>query len=151
MLVAFDTRKALALLAHLALPDRPRPRDALADLLWPDTDPERARGALRRTLSSLRAVVGPECLEATHDHVRLIKGHTISVDVDRFRALREDGDLERAVEIFAGAFLEGFVVRGAPDFEEWAQREGEALRRELVASLEDLARARKPLAMCTAH
>src|SRR5215211_3931096 len=32
-LVGFDTRKAVALLAHLALADRPRPRDALADLL----------------------------------------------------------------------------------------------------------------------
>ena len=54
VLLAFDTRKALALLAHLALTDRPRPRDALADLLWPGTDPEHARGALRRTLSTLR-------------------------------------------------------------------------------------------------
>ena len=33
--VAFDTRKAVALLAHLALVDRPRSRDALAELLWP--------------------------------------------------------------------------------------------------------------------
>ena len=33
--VAFDTRKAMALLAHLALVDRPRSRDALAELLWP--------------------------------------------------------------------------------------------------------------------
>ena len=48
--VAFDTRKALALLAHLALTDRARPRDVLAELLWPDHDADHARGALRRTL-----------------------------------------------------------------------------------------------------
>ncbi|MBA3407193.1 MAG: SARP family transcriptional regulator, partial [Solirubrobacterales bacterium] len=48
--VAFDTRKALALLAHLALVERPRPRDVLAELLWPEYDTEHARGALRRTL-----------------------------------------------------------------------------------------------------
>ena len=45
-LVGFDTRKAVALLAHLALADRPRPRDALADLLWPDNDIEHARAVL---------------------------------------------------------------------------------------------------------
>ena len=49
--VTFDTRKAMALLAHLALADRPRSRDALCALLWPAHDPGRARGALRRTLS----------------------------------------------------------------------------------------------------
>ncbi|MGH3347290.1 MAG: hypothetical protein ACRDO4_09930, partial [Nocardioides sp.] len=63
-LVGFDTRKATALLAHLALSERPRPRDALADLLWPDADLDRARGALRRTLSTLRSGIGAEHLEA---------------------------------------------------------------------------------------
>ncbi len=42
--VAFDTRKAVALLAVLALADRPRPRDVLAELLWPEHDAEHARG-----------------------------------------------------------------------------------------------------------
>ena len=91
VLVAFDTRKAVALLAHLALTDRPRPRDTLADLLWPDTDPDRARGALRRTLSSLRTAVGAERVEATRDHVRLVKDPGMVVDVDRFRDLLDRG------------------------------------------------------------
>lgn len=90
-LVGFDTRKATALLAHLAVSRRPRPRDALADLLWPDTDVERARGALRRTLSSLRTAIGAERVEATRDHVRLVKDAGMVVDVDRFRALSTSG------------------------------------------------------------
>jgi hypothetical protein len=45
--VTFDTRKAIALLAVLALADRLRPRDVLAELLWPEHDAEHARGALR--------------------------------------------------------------------------------------------------------
>jgi len=142
-LVAFDTRKAMALLAHLAVTERPRPRDTLADLLWPGTDPERARGALRRTLSSLRAAVGAELVEATRDHVRLVNGPGITVDVDRFRELRTGGHLERAVAEFRGDFLEGFTVRDAPDFEEWAEAESESLRRELTATLSDLAAAQE--------
>ncbi|CAN5518952.1 hypothetical protein BH18ACT8_BH18ACT8_12500 [soil metagenome] len=113
-LVTFDTRKALALLAHLALSDRPRPRDALAGLLWRDNDPERARGALRRTLSTLRGAVGAERVEATRDHVRLVKGPGMAVDVDRFRALRAQGQLDLAADLFRGDFLEGFAIRDAP-------------------------------------
>jgi len=139
--VAFDTRKALALLAHLALTDAPRPRDALADLLWPDTGLERARGALRRTLSTLRRAIGAERVEATRDHVRLRKGAGLSIDVDRFRELRAAGDLDAAAAEFSGDLLEGFVVRDAPDFEAWVDGESETLRRELMATLASLAEA----------
>jgi DNA-binding SARP family transcriptional activator len=141
VLLAFDTRKALALLAHLALTDRPRPRDALADLLWPATDPEHARGALRRTLSTLRAVVGAERIEATRDHVLLVRGPDLVVDVDRFRALRAGGDLEGAAAAYTGDLLEGFAVRDAPDFEDWLREQAEALDRELTSTLAGLAAA----------
>ena len=56
--VAFDTRKAIALLAYLAVTGQPQQRDALAALLWPDADQTRARGALRRTLSVVYAALG---------------------------------------------------------------------------------------------
>ena len=123
VLVAFDTRKALAVLALLALADRPRTRDGLADLLWPGTDPAHARGALRRTLSTLRSAVGADHLEATSDHVRLVK---------RRRPRRRRGPVPRPgaptadVEGAAGGssaatFLEGFAVRDAPDFEDWVR------------------------------
>ena len=68
--VAFDTRKATALLAHLALSDRPRSRDALCRLLWPDHDQDHARGALRRTLSTLRGAVGEEWIDTAGDTSR---------------------------------------------------------------------------------
>ena len=142
-LVSFDTRKAMALLAHLAVTERPRPRDSLADLLWPGSDPERARGALRRTLSSLRSAVGQELLEATRDHVRLIRGPGLAIDVALFRSSRESSRLEEAVALFRGDFLEGFAVRDAPDFEDWAQIEADILRRELVAALAELAMTRE--------
>ena len=51
--VTFDTRKAIALLAYLAVTGQPQQRDALATLLWPDADQSHARGALRRTLAKV--------------------------------------------------------------------------------------------------
>jgi DNA-binding SARP family transcriptional activator len=128
-LVGFDTRKATALLAHLAVSRRPRPRDALADLLWPDADLERARGALRRTLSTLRSGIGAEHVEATRDHVRLVRGDGLRVDVDEFRRLREAGDLAAAVGEYRGDLLEGFAVRDAPGFEDWCAAEAAGERR----------------------
>ena len=56
--VTFDTRKAVALLAYLAVTGQPQQRDALAALLWPDADQSHARGALRRTLSVLHVSLG---------------------------------------------------------------------------------------------
>ena len=90
--VSFDTRKATALLAHLALVDRPRPREALCELLWPEQDPEHARGALRRTLSVLRKAVGEEWIDAAADSVALRNG--ASWQSATFHRLY-DGGLER--------------------------------------------------------
>jgi DNA-binding SARP family transcriptional activator len=139
--VGFDTRKAMALLAHLALVKGPRPRDVLAELLWPEHDTEHARGALRRTLSALRGVVGADAVEATRDHVTLVSGAGLEIDVDRFRADAAAGRLEAAAERFHGEFLEGFGLRDAPAFEDWQRGEADALRRELAAVLGRLVEA----------
>ena len=77
--VSFDTRKATALLAHLALAERARSREALCELLWPDQDPEHARGALRRTLSAVRKAVGEEWMDTTGDSVALRPGASLDV------------------------------------------------------------------------
>jgi len=49
--VHVSRRKAMALLAYLAVTGRAHTRDALATLLWPESDTSTARGALRRRLS----------------------------------------------------------------------------------------------------
>ena len=95
--MAFDTRKAMALLAHLALADRPRSREALCGLLWPAHDPDRARGALRRTLSTLRTAVGEEWIDTAGDSIALKRGPGLELDVERFRELAADGASSRGV------------------------------------------------------
>jgi DNA-binding SARP family transcriptional activator/Tfp pilus assembly protein PilF len=144
--VAFDTRKAMALLAHLALVERPRPRDVLADLLWPEHDAEHARGALRRTLSALRSGVGAGALEATRDRVALVRGPELELDVDRFRADAAAGRLASAAERFRGEFLEGFGLRDSAAFEDWQRGQADALRRELAEVLARLVEATGDLA-----
>ena len=55
--LGFPTRKALALLIYLATEDGAQSRERIAALLWPESDEERSRGALRSTLGLLRAVL----------------------------------------------------------------------------------------------
>src|SRR3954471_13181271 len=135
----FETRKAMALLAHLALAERPRPREALCALLWPDLDLDRGRGALRRTLSTLRSGIGKEWVEVVGDSVSLRRTRDLELDVARFRALAADAESEerltRAVALFSGEFMEGFSLRDSPDFDDWQAGEGRGLERELASVL----------------
>ncbi|MGI8998896.1 MAG: AfsR/SARP family transcriptional regulator, partial [Candidatus Limnocylindria bacterium] len=69
--VVFDTRKATAMLACLALDGPAVARSTLAGLLWPEYDADHARGALRRTLSTLRTALGGRFVTAVGDLIRL--------------------------------------------------------------------------------
>ncbi len=66
-----DTRKALAILALLAVEGRPYARDELTAMFWPESDDESARGAFRRTLSVLRSALGERWLHVDRSTVAL--------------------------------------------------------------------------------
>ncbi len=138
-LVTFETRKALALLALLAMSDRPRSRAALCELLYPGHDPERSRGALRRTLSTLRKGIGDEHLETSGDALALRRGADLRLDVERFHRLAggdaPEESLIEAAALFRQDFLEGFALRDSPEFDDWQSQVAGALRSELSSVL----------------
>jgi DNA-binding SARP family transcriptional activator/tetratricopeptide (TPR) repeat protein len=108
-----DTRKAVALLAYLSQRETAPTRDHLVTLLWPDSSPERGRGALRRTVSTLRSALGGRWVVADRERVRLdLDGVTLDTD-------RLSEDAEAAVAAVRGRFLDGFWLRDAPDFDDW--------------------------------
>src|SRR5271170_6937794 len=80
--VTFDTRKATALLALLAVTGREHSREQLADLLWPEADSAKGRASLRRTLSVTAAAMG-EGLRVTRAAIALDPA-AIQVDVREF-------------------------------------------------------------------
>lgn len=136
-----DTRKAIAVLAYLAV-EGPTTRDTLTALLWPEAPPDRARATLRRTLSALRTGVGRDHLESDRD--RVVLTGSLRLDVrdfeDELTATHghdhEPRDvcheciphLARVADLYRGHFLEGFGVGDAPEFEDWARTAGEAFR-----------------------
>jgi DNA-binding SARP family transcriptional activator/tetratricopeptide (TPR) repeat protein len=140
--VTFDTRKAIALLALLAVSGREHSREQLADLLWPDADSAKGRASLRRTLSVTAAAMGAG-LTISRVAVTLELA-AVQVDVREFESLIARPDiesLERAVELYRDDFLSGFVLRGCPDFEEWQASVSEGLRQSLARGLQRLVAA----------
>jgi len=152
-----DTRKAIALLAFLAVTGRPASRETVAALLWPESDERGAHGALRRTLSVLKAALGGVGLAIDRGSVAL-RPEELEVDVWRFRAAlaRVRGHdhgadrlcagcldlLDEAVALDRGEFMAGFALRSSEAFDAWQAAEVEAHRRELTGALERLARGR---------
>jgi DNA-binding SARP family transcriptional activator len=144
--IAYD--KMRALLAYLAVePARDHRRDVLAELLWSGSDPQTARGNLRRTLSDLRRVLeppdSPVLFAATKSTIRFLPNAVVDVvhfadaapvqDVDA----RAD-DAHGKLALYAGEFMAGFHLPGCPLFEEWLLSWREALHRRALALLEQV-------------
>ena len=135
-----DTRKATALLALLAVTDQPQRRATLAAFLWPDAGEQKARGALRRTLSVLRTALGDRWLDVDGETVTLdMTG--LQVDVREFRRTLREGRLADAASLYRGGFLEGFSLRDSAAFDDWQAAEADALRAEYGDALAKLAAA----------
>ncbi len=153
--VEVDTRKAVALLAYLAVAGRPQSRDVLATLLWEEYDQTAARAALRRTLSTLKTALAGEFLAIDREIVSLPAHPDVDVDVMRFREIvaavraHEHGavpcttclkGLEAAVTLAADDFMAGFALRDSESFEGWQLAQGNELRRDLAMVLDEMAR-----------
>lgn len=149
-----DTRKAVALLAYLALSGQSHSRESLAGLLWPEYDHASARAALRRTLSVLNKAAGEGHITAGRDTITLVRDSDLWVDVWEFRSRLSECAvhghpatsvcpactfaLQSAVDLYRGDFMEGFSLRDSAVFDEWQFMEAENLRRELAGALERL-------------
>ena len=136
-----DTRKALAILALLAVEGRPYARDELAAMFWPESDDESARGAFRRTLSVLRSALGERWLRVDRSTVGLATEDGVTVDLTRLDAAAARGDrddLVAAAALARGPFLAGFSLRDSPDFDDWRATRAVSVERRVVDVLERL-------------
>lgn len=132
------SRKGLWLLALLALrAGRDVDRGWLAETLWPDGEPERARRSLRQSLHDLRAALGDHsaCLACDSPRTLRLDLDPHTVDVLAFDAALARGDtasLEVATALYRGPLLEGCA-------EEWVVGEREAREQAYLGALAALA------------
>lgn len=132
-------RHRVALLALLALaPAQRLTRDKLIGYLWPESDPERARNLLNVALYNLRKALGESALLSTGDDLQL-NAQIVQSDVAQFEAALERGDHAGAAALYRGAFLDGFFLSDAREFEQWAELERKRLAANYDKALEALA------------
>ena len=109
-----------ALLTYLAV-EREVPRERIAGLLWPDSDPDQGRHNLSQTLYELRRDVGGEALISRPQ--RLEAAPALSSDVVDFVTAARAGQAQKAVHLYGGPFLDGVRLGKLPhSFEEWIDR-----------------------------
>lgn len=152
-----ETRKAVALLAYLGLSSPlPQSKENLATLFWPEYDQQRAAANLRRSLYSINHELGPDLIISNRENVMLNPSCLFWQDVCEFRMLLENvkshqherivcaectGNLEKAVTLYRGSFLEGLNLRDAPEFDQWQYLQRDGFLQDLASSLEKLALA----------
>lgn len=132
-------RTPLALLAVIAAAgERGISRDRLLALFWPESDAERARGSLKQALYALRRDLGDHEIVLGTDDLRL-NSSVIGSDVGDFEAAIRAGELERAVELYRGAFLDGIHL-GNGEFSRWRDEEAERVATRYRGAVALLAR-----------
>lgn len=149
---SFESNKVRALLAYLAVEaGRAHSRSVLAGLLWPDRTQRLALGNLRYALSNLRQAIGdsqaqPSFLLVSRDTLQLNPASDYELDTALLDAAANARDptteqLQSALALCRGSFLEGLSLADSPAFEEWMLLKRERFNQQLLKVLQRLTAA----------
>ena len=132
-------RRRLALLAVLAASgEAGRSRDWLQGLFWPEVPQARARHSLEQLLYALRSSLDDDLF--TGGNPVHLNAALIDSDVGDFSDALARRELESAIALYRGPFLDGFYLSGAPEFEQWIDAERGRAERAYTDALERLAK-----------
>lgn len=151
LLDGFRSGKVAALLAWLALHPRLHQRESLAGLFWGELAESDAANNLRQSLSNLRALADNH-LTITRQTVTFRTDTPYSLDVEAFASAVEQTaeqppaqrieSLRAAVELYRGDFLEGVMLRDAPEFEDWVLAQRARYREMALQAMHELVELR---------
>src|SRR2546423_4766149 len=124
--------KRIALLTYLCIaqPRGYHRRDSLLGLFWPEANEEHARTSLRKSLHLLRRALGDDAVLSRGDDEVAVDHDRIWCDAVSFEDLTRRGQFLKAIELYRGDLLPGFLIDEAPEFDQWL----DAQRRRLRAS-----------------
>ncbi len=135
----FGQPKRFALLVYVLLSrsGSTLARDHLLGVFWPESTEDRARNALRQTLSFLRGCLGPDVVLGTGGQ-GLSVHPSFECDAVRFETLLDRGETERALGEYRGELLPGFHAKGVGDFQDWLDRRRQQLGQRAAKAAWDL-------------
>src|SRR5256714_4871901 len=146
--LTFALHKAQALLLYLAVEGGLHSRSKLAAFLWPDSEPQAARAGLRNALTQLRSLFADADTSAA-PHRHLLSQHELlglnpqaplELDLDmvqqaytaaqRFSTPPSEpqraalvAQVQQALALVRGPFLDGFWLREETGFDAWVQQQ----------------------------
>ncbi|HEX6551888.1 MAG TPA: AAA family ATPase [Ktedonobacteraceae bacterium] len=146
--LSFALRKAQALLLYLAVEGGMHTRSKLAALLWPDSEPQDARTALRNAITLLRRLLsddqaspaGHSHLHSERDLLGLDPQAPFELDLEVVQQAWKEAralatlapepqraalvsQVQQALALVRGPFLDGFWLRHEAPFDEWVQQQ----------------------------
>ena len=141
--VDLAAHKGAALAFYLAArPDQTVTRTRLISMLWEESDEQEGRNSLSTALSRLRRSVPSLPIVAVGDSLvwRPEPPGAVWTDLAEFGQLTGPkataAELDRAVELWRGAFLEGFDLRDSSDWDEWLELERSTWQQRMLDVLE---------------
>jgi DNA-binding SARP family transcriptional activator len=133
-----------ALLVHLAV-ERRVSRESLMATFWPESDAENARHALRQSLYQLRRTIGGRVrgeLVESRAH-ELVVSDELRADAVDFTQALERGDVESAVRLYRGPFLDGVHLVDLQSWESWVDGRRAQYARAFRKACRELIEARR--------
>lgn len=134
--------KPFAALCYIALSDRPVSREALQDLLWPDSPPARGKASVRQALWTLRTHLGEDVVVEGPGGLRA--SPELRTDLDELGRAMEEAKPFQALELWQGGPLAHLDMAGAPAWSAWKDRLFTSWERRLGDLLEATADAAAP-------
>ena len=137
--VELAEHKGAALAFYLAArPDQPVSRSTLVALLWEASDEHEGRNSLSTALSRLRRSLPGLPIVPVGDSLVWRPGPAepvwtdIAAFIELSRSAASRDDLDRAVELPRGPFLEGFDLRDCTEWDEWLELERATWQQRLL-------------------
>lgn len=136
-------KKAIGLIAYLAIVREGATRDELARILWPPVENARelarAKQSVRQCLVTVRKAFGEayDTVIVDADNRLVLRPDTITLDVQRLGEIEAQGDPapEELAELCRGPFLRSLATRSRP-FDDWAAEKRAELSRRAGQMLE---------------
>ena len=133
-------RSRAALLVYLAV-ERRASREGLTTVFWPESDTENARHALRQALYHLRKAIDAEVVESrAHE---LVVTADVRIDAHDFEDLVARGELESAVRLYRGPFLDGVHLADLTSWESWVDNRRAHYARAFRKACRDLLESKR--------
>ncbi|GHO82669.1 ATP-binding protein [Dictyobacter formicarum] len=161
--LTFPLRKAQALLLYLAVEGGMHSRSKLAAFLWPDSQPQAGRIALRNALVPLRSLLDapqiaasqPRHLHSSRDQLGLNPQAPLEMDLDVVQQAYQQvqratpsaseerhavllAEVQHALALVRGPFLDGFWLGEDSPFDEWREQQQRQWQVRLLLLLDRL-------------